>query len=63
MLGEKSGYVCNAEISSREPLKYEENIGRTGAVEFMLLTSSNLDNGKNYLHENHIVRHNYIRMN
>ncbi len=56
VLGEKNGYVCNAEISSREPIKYEEKIGRTGAVEYMLLSSSNIENGKNYLFENHIVR-------
>ncbi len=55
VLGERNGYVCNAEISSKEPLKYEETIGRTGAVEYMLLTSSNLKDGKNFLWQNHIV--------
>ncbi len=54
-LNEVNGYLQNSLISCAEPLKYEETIGKTGAVMYNLITSGGIEGGRNYLDENRMV--------
>ncbi len=56
MLNDVNGYYFNGVIACDEPLKYDEHIGKTGALCHELFSSVENPAGANYLDENRTVR-------
>ncbi len=56
MLSDTGGFMYNAVLVCDEPLKYDEHIGKIGALCHELFASMDNPDGANYLDENRTVK-------